>query len=96
MLSTHTGVTLTGLQIVDVSSVAYSNQRHQLQQVNCMNLMGSSVWTQNTKQHFFTPFPCKSFPLSVLCASDNKNIMLAFAHTSILLIDKFFQGYSEQ
>lgn len=49
MLSTHTGVTLTGLQIVDVSSVAYSNQRHQLQQVNCMNLMGSSVWTQNTK-----------------------------------------------
>jgi len=43
MLSTHTGLTLTGLQIAYVSSVSYSNQRHQLKQVNCMNLMGFSV-----------------------------------------------------
>lgn len=40
-------ITLTGLQIVDVSSVAYSNQRHQLKQVNCTNLTGSAFGTHN-------------------------------------------------
>ena len=69
-------ITLTGLQIVDVSSVAYSNQRHQLKQVNCTNLMGSSVGTHNmtdlipklklyskTKQHLLHLFLVDPYPL---------------------------------
>ena len=69
-------ITLTGLQIVDVSSVAYSNQSHQLKQVNCTNLTGSSFGTHNmadlipelklnskTKQHLSHIFLVDPYPL---------------------------------